>query len=139
MKRFVLVVLLLFSVSLFAADKKVVSAAKPAPKKAQRTKWEAPIKDPNNPNEVMQVKWDAIAKVLTNKELDQKAREKAINGYTDRTPARNTTTAVTPPTRPGGRQLLKNFRPDVFRQVSSGATPVRNNRNKPIGILIRLK
>ena len=83
MKRFVLVVLLLFSVSLFAADKKVVSADKPAPKKAQRTKWEAPIKDPNNPNEVMQVKWDAIAKVLLSKELDQKAREKAINAIID--------------------------------------------------------
>ena len=83
MKRFVFVVLLLFSVSLFAADKKVVSAAKPAPKKVLRTKWEAPIKDPNNPNEVMQVKWDAIAKVLTSKELDQKAREKAINAIID--------------------------------------------------------
>jgi len=44
-----------------------------------KIKWEAPIKDPNNPDEVMKVKWDAIAKVLLSENLDQKTKEKVIN------------------------------------------------------------
>jgi phospholipid transport system substrate-binding protein len=83
LRRFLLVVILLFSCHALAADQKGQPSVKSSEKKVDRTKWEAPIKDPNNPNEVMQVKWDAIAKVLLSKELDQKARDKAINAIID--------------------------------------------------------
>ena len=66
-----------------ASDQKCKSPVKSGDKKVQCTKWEAPIKDPNNPNEVLKVKWDAIAKVMVSKELDQKAMEKAIDTIID--------------------------------------------------------
>jgi phospholipid transport system substrate-binding protein len=83
LRHFLLVVILLFSCHVLASDQKGESPLKSCEKKVQPTKWEAPIKDPNNPNEVVKVKWDAIAKVLLSKELDQKAKEKAINAIID--------------------------------------------------------
>jgi phospholipid transport system substrate-binding protein len=43
------------------------------------TKWDAPVKDPNDPNEMLSVKWGAIVKVLENRDLDQKLKEKIID------------------------------------------------------------
>jgi len=42
-------------------------------------KWDIPVKDPNNPNEVMTAKWNAVLKVLQAKELEQKTKEKIMD------------------------------------------------------------
>lgn len=36
-------------------------------------------KDPNDPNEMLRTKWDAVISVLQKKDLDQKTKEKEIN------------------------------------------------------------
>jgi phospholipid transport system substrate-binding protein len=41
-------------------------------------KWDAVIEDPNNPKELLQAKWNAIVKVLHAKDLDQKVKEDVI-------------------------------------------------------------
>ena len=42
-------------------------------------KWDAVIKDPNDPNELLQAKWDAVIKVLQAKDIDQKVKEDLID------------------------------------------------------------
>ena len=79
MRHFILIVILLFSCHVLASEQKGESPVKSCEKKVKLSKWEAPIKDPNNPDEVMKVKWDAIAKVLSSEKLDQKGKEKEIN------------------------------------------------------------
>lgn len=43
------------------------------------TKWDITVKDPNDPNDVMRTKWDSVAKVLQNKELDEKAKADIVD------------------------------------------------------------
>jgi len=87
LRRFLIIAILLFSCSALGiasdSDQKGQTSSGDAARKQELSKWESPIKDPNNPNEVMQVKWDAIAKVLSCKDLDQQAKEKAINVIID--------------------------------------------------------
>src|SRR5579859_4408920 len=50
--------------------------------------------------------------------------------------------AIAPPTRPrtvGHRKFLRKLSPDVFRQASSGPTPVRNSNRSPRGMFTLLK
>ncbi len=49
------------------------------PNEFLRAKWEAVIKDPNDPNELLQVKWDAVVKVLGTSQIDQKVKEVIID------------------------------------------------------------
>jgi len=49
------------------------------PNELLRAKWEAVIKDPNDLTELLQVKWDAVVKVLQAKEIDQESKEKIID------------------------------------------------------------
>lgn len=42
-------------------------------------KWDAVIKDPNNPKELLQAKWDAVVKVLQAKDINQKVKEEVID------------------------------------------------------------
>lgn len=44
-----------------------------------QTKWEAAIKDSNNPNELLQVKSDAVLKVLQVKDLDKKTKAEILD------------------------------------------------------------
>jgi phospholipid transport system substrate-binding protein len=43
-------------------------------------KWDVPVKDPNNPNELMAAKWNAVLKVLQAKDLEQKTKERILDG-----------------------------------------------------------
>ena len=70
----VLFVLLIVSQGVKADDKDPND-----PNELLRTKWEAVIKDSNDPNELLQVKWNAIVKVLQTKGIDQKVKEKIID------------------------------------------------------------
>ena len=42
-------------------------------------KWDAVVKDPNDPNELLWAKWDAVIKVLQSEDIDQKVKEKVID------------------------------------------------------------
>jgi phospholipid transport system substrate-binding protein len=42
-------------------------------------KWDIIVKDPNDPNDLMRTKWDSVAKVLQNKELDEKAKADIVD------------------------------------------------------------
>ncbi len=42
-------------------------------------KWDAVVKDPNDPNELLWAKWNAVIKVLRTEDIDQKAKEKVID------------------------------------------------------------
>ena len=44
-----------------------------------QTTWETAIKDPNNPNELLQVKCDAVLKVLQVKDLDKKTKAEILD------------------------------------------------------------
>jgi phospholipid transport system substrate-binding protein len=43
-------------------------------------KWDVPVKDPNNPNELMAAKWNAVLKVLQAEDLEQKTKERILDG-----------------------------------------------------------
>lgn len=49
------------------------------PNEQLQAKWDVVVKDPNDPNELLQAKWDAVIKVLQSKEIDQKVKEKVID------------------------------------------------------------
>lgn len=42
-------------------------------------KWTVPIKDPGNPDELIQAEWASVVNVLNDKELDSKAKEPIID------------------------------------------------------------
>ena len=42
-------------------------------------KWDAVVKNPNDPNELLRAKWDAVIKVLRTEDIDQKTKEKVID------------------------------------------------------------
>ncbi len=42
-------------------------------------RWDAGVKDPNSPEELLSVKWQAIVRVLQSKDLEQKVKERIID------------------------------------------------------------
>jgi phospholipid transport system substrate-binding protein len=42
-------------------------------------KWDVPIKDPNNPNGILETKWNAALKVLQAQDLDLKTKERIVD------------------------------------------------------------
>lgn len=42
-------------------------------------RWDLVVKDPNDPNDLMRTKWDSVAKVLQNKELDEKSKADIVD------------------------------------------------------------
>lgn len=92
----VLVVLLALGHSAWAQEKEAKDAQQPAAGQAASAakegnkdaneadeswwkKWDASVKDPNNPNELLSVKWGSVLKVLQAKELEQKTREQVLD------------------------------------------------------------
>ena len=49
------------------------------PNEPLRTRADAVVKDPNDPNELVRAKWDAIMSILQNKDIDQKAKKRKIS------------------------------------------------------------
>jgi len=49
------------------------------PNEQQWRRWDGQVKDPNDPRELLVVKWNAVLKVLQVKDLDQKAKERIID------------------------------------------------------------
>ena len=49
------------------------------PNELLRAKWDAVVKDPNDPNELLCAKWDAVIKVIQTKDIDQKVKEEVID------------------------------------------------------------
>ena len=74
MRWCVLLVLLVASQTVDANDKNPND-----PNKLLQCKWDVVIEDPNDPNELLQANWDAVIKVIQTEELDQKAKEKVID------------------------------------------------------------
>jgi len=70
---FILLVVLVASQVVNADDKEPND-----PNELLQSKWDAVVKDPNDPNELLQSKWDAVVKVLHTKDIEQKVKEKLI-------------------------------------------------------------
>ena len=70
----VLLILLVASQGVNAEDKDPND-----PNEQLLARWDAVIKDPNDPNELLQAKWVAVVKVLHAKDIDQKVKEEVID------------------------------------------------------------
>jgi phospholipid transport system substrate-binding protein len=49
------------------------------PNEVLRVRFEIAARDPNNPNELLRAKWDSIANVLKTKDLDPKVKETVVD------------------------------------------------------------
>ncbi len=75
MKYFGCVLFVLTAVSGAWAEQAKTDEAAASP----MAKWDITVKDPNDPNDLMRTKWDSVAKVLQNKELDEKAKADIVD------------------------------------------------------------
>src|SRR2546425_2316605 len=60
---------------------------------------------------------------------------KEISAKNSRSPAANSTITSKSAPAPGHMKLRRRLSDDVRRQANSGPTPVRNSRNRPMGII----
>lgn len=75
MKYFGCVLFVLTAVSGAWAEQAKTAEAAASP----MAKWDITVKDPNDPNDLMRTKWDSVAKVLQNKELNEKTKADIVD------------------------------------------------------------
>ena len=71
---FILLVIFVAHQGVYAGDKDSND-----PNELVQDKWDAVVNDPNDPNELLQAKWDSVIKVLQTEELDQEAKAEVVD------------------------------------------------------------